>query len=156
MGSQTVCHNWSDLVCVHACTHTHIYTRTHIIYIKCLYVCVCAMCCPVWLSAAPWTVAFQALLSMEFFRQEYWSELPFPPWEYLPNPRIKPASPMSSALQAILYPLSHWGSPIKCLYALRNNCLPYQSAASSPDGVFGSCLMCVSSKGPRYPSISQQ
>ena len=26
----------------------------------------------VWLSAAPWTVAHQALLSMEFSRQEYW------------------------------------------------------------------------------------
>ena len=33
----------------------------------------------VWLSAALWTVAHQALLSMEFPSQEYWSELPFPP-----------------------------------------------------------------------------
>ena len=30
------------------------------------------------LSAAPWTVARRAPLSMEFFRQEYWSEWPFP------------------------------------------------------------------------------
>ena len=29
-------------------------------------------------SATPWTVACQAPLSMEFSRQEYWSELPFP------------------------------------------------------------------------------
>ena len=29
------------------------------------------------LSAAPWTVAHQAPLSMEFSRQEYWSGLPF-------------------------------------------------------------------------------
>ena len=28
----------------------------------------------VWLFATPWTVAHQALLSMEFSRQEYWSE----------------------------------------------------------------------------------
>ena len=28
-------------------------------------------------SANPWTVACQAPLSMEFFRQEYWSELLF-------------------------------------------------------------------------------
>ena len=34
--------------------------------------CVCAVCCHVWLSVTPWTVALQALLSMEFFRQEYW------------------------------------------------------------------------------------
>ena len=26
----------------------------------------------------PWTVALQAPLSMEFFRQDYWSGLPFP------------------------------------------------------------------------------
>ena len=29
------------------------------------------------LSVTPWTVACQASLSMEFSRQEYWSELPF-------------------------------------------------------------------------------
>ena len=28
---------------------------------------------------APWTVARQATLSMEFSRQEYWCGLPFPP-----------------------------------------------------------------------------
>ena len=26
----------------------------------------------------PWTVAHQAPLSMEFYRQQYWSEWPFP------------------------------------------------------------------------------
>ena len=30
--------------------------------------------------------------SMGFFRQEYWSELPFPPSEDLPHPEIKPRS----------------------------------------------------------------
>ena len=30
------------------------------------------------LFAAPWTVAGQAPLSIEFSRQEYWSGLPFP------------------------------------------------------------------------------
>ena len=42
---------------------------------------------------APWTVAHQAPLSMEFFRQEYWNELPFPTPEYLPDPGIEPVSP---------------------------------------------------------------
>ena len=37
----------------------------------------------------PWTVACQVPLSMELSRQEYWSGLPFPPPEYLPNPWIK-------------------------------------------------------------------
>ena len=30
------------------------------------------------LFATPWALSHQALLSMEFFKQEYWSELPFP------------------------------------------------------------------------------
>ena len=36
-----------------------------------------------------WTVAFQAPLSIEFPRQEYWSGLPRPPPGDLPNPGIK-------------------------------------------------------------------
>ena len=42
-------------------------------------------------------VAHQAPLSMEFSRQEYWSELPFPPPGDLSNLGIEPGSP---ALQA--------------------------------------------------------
>ena len=37
---------------------------------------------------------------MEFSRQEYWSGLPFPSPEDLPDPGIRPASPVSLALQA--------------------------------------------------------
>ena len=35
----------------------------------------------------------QAPLSMEFFRQEYWSGLPFPLPGDLPDPGIEPTSP---------------------------------------------------------------
>ena len=49
------------------------------------------------LFATPWTITRQAVLSMEFSRQEYWSELPLPTPGDLPNPGIKPRSP---ALQA--------------------------------------------------------
>ena len=63
---------------------------------ECLYACVHAQ--SVWLFAIPWTVAHQALLSMEFPRQEYWSGLLFPSPEDLPNPRIRPVSPISPAL----------------------------------------------------------
>ena len=38
-------------------------------------------------------VACQALLSMEFSRQEYWSGLPFPSPGDLPDPGIKPGTP---------------------------------------------------------------
>ena len=37
-------------------------------------------------------IACQAPLTLGFFRQEYWSELPFPTPEYLPNSEIEPAS----------------------------------------------------------------
>ena len=45
-----------------------------------------------------WTVARQAPLSMGVSRQEYWSGLPCPPPGDLPDPGIKPASPVSPAL----------------------------------------------------------
>ena len=46
----------------------------------------------------PWTVAHQAPLFMGFSRQEYWSGLPCPPPEDLPDPGIEPMSPASPAL----------------------------------------------------------
>ena len=45
------------------------------------------------LFAMPWTVGHQALLSMEFSRQECWSGLSCPPPGDLPDPGIKPGSP---------------------------------------------------------------
>ena len=56
-------------------------------------------------SVRPSAVAHQAPLSMEFFRQEYWSGLPFPSPGNPPNSGIKPRSltdslisePLSSA-----------------------------------------------------------
>ena len=38
--------------------------------------------------ATPWAVAHQALLSMEFSRQDYWSGWPCPSPGDLPNPGI--------------------------------------------------------------------
>ena len=57
----------------------------------------------------PWTVADQAPLSMGFSRQQYWSGLPFPFSEDLPDPEIKPRSP---ALQVDSLPFELQGSPI--------------------------------------------
>ena len=57
--------------------------------------------------ATPWTAARQALLSMRFPRQEYWSRLPFPSPRDLPEPGIKPAPP---ALAGGSFTLSHQGS----------------------------------------------
>ena len=60
------------------------------------------------LFATPWTVAYQAPLSIEFSRQEYWSGLPFPSPGDLPDPAIKPGSP---ALQADALPSEPPGKP---------------------------------------------
>ena len=61
------------------------------------------------LFATPWTVAYQAPLSMEFSRQEYWSGLPFPSSGDLPDPGIEPRSPV---LQADVLPSEPPGKPL--------------------------------------------
>ena len=48
------------------------------------------------LFATPWTVAYQATLSMGFSRQEYWSGLPFHSPDP-PNPGTEPGSPTLQA-----------------------------------------------------------
>ena len=50
------------------------------------------------LFVTPWTATCQAPLSMELFRQEHWSGLPFPPPGGLPNPGTELTSPVSPAL----------------------------------------------------------
>ena len=60
------------------------------------------------LFATPWTVAYQAPLSMEFSTHEYQSGLPFPSPGYLPDPGIKPRFPHCMQM---LYCLSHQQSP---------------------------------------------
>ena len=47
------------------------------------------------LFVTPWTVAYQAPLSMGFSRQQYWSGLPLPSPRDLPNPEIEPGCPAS-------------------------------------------------------------
>ena len=44
------------------------------------------------LFAIPWTVACQTPLSMEFSRQKFWNELPFPPLGDSPDLEIEPMS----------------------------------------------------------------
>ena len=72
------------------------------------------------LFVTPWTVAYQAPLSMGFSRQECWSGLPFPSAGDLPDPGIKPGSP---ALQADALPSEPPGKPwcIKTLLVYKNN-----------------------------------
>ena len=84
----------------------------HFIIMVC--VCVCAhghtLNC-VQLFVTPWTVAHQALLSMYFSRQEYWSGLPFPSLGDLPDPRIGATSLSLLHWQVDSLLLCHLGSP---------------------------------------------
>ena len=81
------------------CKNVNPFLDTCVCVCVCLCVCVCVCVCVshVPLFVTSWTVANQAPLSMEFFRQEYWSRLPFYSPGDLPNPGIEPWSP---ALQA--------------------------------------------------------
>ena len=45
------------------------------------------------------------------FQARIMEGLPFPPPGNLPDPGIKPMSPVSPALQAGSLPLNHWGRP---------------------------------------------
>ena len=76
---------------------------------------------------------------MEFFRQEYWSGLPFPSPGDLPGPGIKPRSP---TLQAEALPLRHEEIPnenksiSKCI-------IVKQQTASIKDSIYESCKYIV-------------
>ena len=58
------------------------------------------------LFVTPWPVARQAALSMGFSRQEYWSGLPSPPAENLPDPETEPVSLTSPALAGMFFTTS--------------------------------------------------
>ena len=57
-----------------------------------LALCACVCFRHVQLPATPWTVALQAPLSIGFSRQEYWSGLPVPSPEDLPDSGIESGS----------------------------------------------------------------
>ena len=78
---------------------SHLHTYIHIIAKLCLTL------------ATPWTVSYQAPLSMGFSGQEYWNGLPFPSPGDLPDPAIEPGSPALQADSLRLYWLSYEGSP---------------------------------------------
>ena len=74
--------------------------------------CVLSHFSHVQLFVTPWTVAHQAPLSMGFPRQEYWSGLPFPMPEDLPNPGIQSAS--LALTGGIFTTRTAWGHIINC------------------------------------------
>ena len=80
--------------------------------------CACLLSCSFMSdSAIPCTVAHQAPLSMELSRQEYWSGWPFSSPVYLPDPGIKPTSPVSPALAGAFFTTEPPGKPdVTCMW----------------------------------------
>ena len=98
-GSQRVRHDWTTntpCICIH--THTHIYTYHIFIFLSIDEHLI------EWMKLLsrfrlcdPMDSGYQAPLSMGFSRQEYLSGLPFPFPGDLPDPGIKPRSPLLQA-----------------------------------------------------------
>ena len=74
----------------------------------------CSGLCCVRLFVTQWTAVHQASLSMEFFKKEYWSRLPFSTSGDLLNSGIKPTSLVSPALAGRFFTTE----PATCLYNL--------------------------------------
>ena len=91
------------------CRFLYIVLKGHQLY---WLVCVCALS-HVRLFAIPWTVAHQAALSIGFFRQEYWSRLPFPSPGDLPDAGIEPCISCISCIgRQILYHCTTWEAQV--------------------------------------------
>ena len=99
-----------------------------------LVLCLCRLCSVCVLShvrllATPWSLAYQAPLSLWSSRQEHWSGLPRPPPGDLPHPGIEPTAPVSPVLaRRILYHWAPWQAQTllvlwgKWIFSLYNTC----------------------------------
>ena len=93
------------------------------------------------LFASPCTVARQGPLPVEFPRQEFWSGSLLPSPGDIPDPGIKPVSPVSPALAGGSLPLYHLASQWVCV--LNGFPAPLLSAISlSKEKLGSSCTSC--------------
>ena len=79
----------------------------------------------IWLLGTPWTVARQALLSMELPRQEHGVGLSFPTPGYVPKARIEPMSPVTPTLAGRILTSEPSGTP-SFLMGLHKNIKLYE------------------------------
>ena len=70
------------------------------------------------LFGTPWSVAYQAPLSMSFSRQEYWSGLLFPSPGDLPDPGIKRWSPALQVFFFVFFSSLHNLIVFRCLFTM--------------------------------------
>ena len=100
MGSKRVRHDWATEL-----NWTDIYSTAQKVKAKSIG--------HVRLFVILWTVVYQAPLSIEFSRQEFWSGLSGPPPGDLRNPGIDPTSPASKALKVDSLPTESPGKLFK-------------------------------------------
>ena len=86
-------------------------SRVEFPVLQILAACSIAKVCSLFVT--PWTVAHQALLSMGFSRQEYWSGLPFSSPGDLADPGIEPVSLSFPALAGGFFITEPSGKPFK-------------------------------------------
>ena len=106
-----------------------------------LYSCLVTKLCLT--LATPWTVAHQAPLFRELWKQEYWRGLPFPSPGNLPNPGIETASPALAGRFFATEPLGKQYIIIPILLMETQNIQP---ALGEP--------VPVLALGPQCPSVS--
>ena len=99
-----------------ATVHRVAKSQTRMTQVSTQNVCVLSCLNHIWLFATLWTVVCQTLLSRRFFRQEYWSGLPFPPPGNLPNPGTERVSYVFCFARQIIY---HWA----IRQALKKRCI---------------------------------
>ena len=128
MGSHRVGHDWSNLAAAAAADDGKLGDEQSWIVseVKLLN--------RVWYFEIPWTIAYQAPLSMEFSRQEYWSGLPFPSPGDLPDPGIETSLPHC---RQMFYPLSHQGSSMFLIFwcwmvKMKNDFYSHREQSGSP------------------------
>ena len=80
-------------------------------YLNCRQTACVSVVSHVQLFVTPWARACQALLPMEFSRQEYWRRVPLSPRGDRPNPRIQPTSLASPALAGRGFTTAPRGKP---------------------------------------------
>ena len=82
-------------------------------YLVIVHACVLSCFSHVLFFATQWAIDPQALLSLGFSRQEYWSGLPCSPSGDLPDSGIEPTSLMSPALAGRFFTASAtWEAPV--------------------------------------------
>ena len=77
---------------------------------------------PVQLFATLWTITCQTLLSMGFFKQQYWNGLSFLPPGDLSDPGIEPVFSVSSALARVFFTTSTAWEALAWFYFCTSHC----------------------------------